>query len=45
VMGLALPAIAWVDQAAILLLLCTAALLLVVFVFWLAGRWTGSASV
>ena len=38
VMGLALPAVAWVDQAAILLLLCTAALLVVVFVFWLAGR-------
>ena len=44
VLGLALPAVAWVDQAAILLLLCTAALLLVVFVFWLAGRRTGSAS-
>ena len=29
---------AWVDQAAILLLLCTVPLLVVVFVFWLAGR-------
>ena len=38
VMGLALPAVAWVDQAAILLLLCTVPLLVVVFVFWLAGR-------
>ena len=44
VMGLALPAVAWVDQAAILLLLCSAALLLVVFVFWLAGRRSGPTS-
>ena len=44
VMGLALPAVAWVDQAAILLLLCTAALLLVVFIFWLAGRRTEPGS-
>jgi hypothetical protein len=44
VMGLALPAVAWVDQAAILLLLCTVALLAVVFVFWFAGRRTVSTS-
>jgi hypothetical protein len=37
VMGLALPAVAWVDQAATLLLLCTVALLIVIAVFWLAG--------
>lgn len=44
VMGLAVPAIAWVEELALLLVLASAAFIVLAAIFWWFGRGRGSAA-